>query len=296
MKRLVLLLLFCGGLFMSLAAQKIEVKEPQLVKEAGTEAYYPKFTPDGKTILLTSENYTGLKALNLETKKVNQLTSAAGAGWNTVISDDSKSVCYQEIDITDNNPIGFTTFYSRSLASQEVEQLTPPVAKSDVRPPLGLLKSKAAIKSPVLVYIDEDVKLVIEKDGRKTVVTPNGAEEAYIWPALSPDGKKIVYTVASLEKTFICDLSGKILADLGRLHACQWLNNDWVVGMDDKDDGHVLLSSNLVAVSADGKVKQDLTPVKGKLVAMYPATSPAGDKIAFNTPDGELYIMDVVVK
>jgi len=296
MKKKLILLLFCNGLLMSLAAQKIEVKEPQLVKEAGSEAYYPKFTPDGKTILLTGGSYEGLRAFSLETKKVKQLSSAMGAGWNTVISDDSQSVCYQEIEITENNPIGFTTFYSRSLASQEVEQLTPPVAKSDARPPLGMLKSKAAIKSPVLVYINEDVKLVIEKDGRKIIMTPNGADEAYIWPALSPDGKKIVYTVASLEQTFICDLSGRILAELGRLHACQWLNNDWVVGMDDKDDGHALLSSNLVAVSADGKEKQDLTPAKGKLAAMYPAISPAGDKIAFNTPDGNLYIMDVVVK
>jgi len=296
MKKKFIVLLFCSGVLMSLAAQKIEVKEPQLIKEAGAEAYYPKFTPDGKTILLTSGNYAGLKTFNLETKKVKELTSAMGAGWNTVISDDSKSVCYQEIEITDNNPIGFTTFFSRNLDSQQVEQLTPPVAKSDARPPLQLLKSKAAIKSPVLVYINEDVKLVIEKNGLQVVVTPNGAEEAYIWPALSPDGKKIVYTVASLEKTFICDLSGKILVDLGRLHACQWLNNDWVVGMDDKDDGHVLLSSNLVAVSADGIVKQNLTEVGGKLAAMYPAISPAGDKIAFNTPDGKLYIMDVVVK
>jgi len=296
MKKRLIFVLFCGGILMNLAAQRIEVKEPQQLKEAGTEAYYPKFTPDGKTILFTSGNYVGLKTLNLETKKVNVLTDAVGAGWNTVISDDSKSVCFQKMEITDKDPVGFTTFYSCNLDNRQTQQLTPPVADGAARPPYALLKSKAALKSPVLVYINEDVKLVVEKNGQKTVMTPNGAEEAYIWASLSPDGKKIVYTVASLEKTYICDLSGNVLAGLGRIHACQWLNNNWIVGMNDIDDGHRLLSSNLVAVSADGKIKQELTPYDGKLAAMYPATSPAGNKIAFNTPNGELYIMDVVIK
>ena len=287
--------LFCSGMIMNLAAQKIEVTEPQLVKEAGTESYYPKFTPDGKTILLTSGHYAGLKAFNLEAKKVKVLTDAMGAGWNTVISDDSKSVCFQKVEITEDDPVGFTTFYSGNLEDLQTQQLTPPVSKSDEQPPRKLLRSKAAIKSPVLVYVNEDVKLVVEKNGQQIVMTPNGADEAYIWASLSPNGKKIVYTVASQERTFVCDLSGKVLADLGRLHACQWLNNDWIVAMNDIDDGHVLLSSNLIAISADGKIKQELTDSK-KFAAMYPAASPAGDKIAFNTPTGELYIMDVIVK
>ena len=294
MKQQLIFVLLCSGMIMNLAAQRIEVKEPQLIKEAGAEAYYPKFTPDGKTILLTSGHYEGLKAFNIETKKVKVLTDAMGAGWNTIISDDSKSVCFQKIEITENDPVGFTTFYSGNLENLQTQQLTPPVANSGEQPPRKLLRAKAAITSPVLVYVNDDVKLVVEKNGQQVVMTPNGADEAYIWASLSPDKKRIVYTVASQERTFVCDLSGKVLADLGRLHACQWLNNDWIVAMNDIDDGHKLLSSNLIAITANGKTRQVLTD--GKKLAMYPAASPAGDKIAFNTPTGELYIMDVIVK
>ena len=286
-------MLFCSGLIMNLAAQKIEVKEPQLIKEAGTEAYYPKFTPDGKTIVLTSENYAGLKALSLETKKVEQLTSDLGAGWNLAISDDSKTAYFQKIDYS-SDPWGYTSFHSVNLETRQIQHVMSPMTPSSTRP-LLLMKSKAAIKSPVIVYASEELQLVVEKNGQKTVLTPNGADETYILPQLSPDGKKIVYLASSMEETFICDLSGKILTSLGRLHAPQWLNNDWVVGMNDWDDGHVVLKSNIIGITADGKVKQELTLSDGK-IAMYPAASPAGDKIAFNTIDGKLYIMDIIVK
>jgi len=273
MKRKIIFLLLCGGMFMNLAAQKIEVKEPQLIKEAGAEACYPKFTPDGKTLLLTSENYTGLRALNLQTKKVTQLSSALGAGYNTVVSDDSKTVYYRKIN-PDNSNGSYASFYAKLSKKMSNSQ------------PSG---------KPLIFVYSDDLKIVVENKGKKSILTPNGEDEYYIWVALSPDRTKIVYTVSSQGITFVCDLSGKVLANLGRLNAPQWLSNDWVIGMDDRDDGHVVVSSVIVAVTADGKIRQNLTQAKGK-IAMYPAASPAGDKIAFHTLDGELYIMDVIIK
>jgi Tol biopolymer transport system component len=65
--------------------------------------------------------------------------------------------------------------------------------------------------------------------------------------------------------------------------------------MDDKDDGEKLISSNLVAVSADGKKHQKLTIPNGKM-ALYPAASADGKRIAFTTEKGELYLLTVTVK
>ena len=294
MKRKLIFLLFCSGMLMNLSAQRIEVQEPRLMKEAGTEAYYPKFTPDGKTILLTSANYAGLKTFNLETKKVKQLTPEHGAGWNSVISDDSKTVCFQKIDYS-SDIHGLTSFHICDLETQQIQQISPPEHEVMPTKTLTLMKSKAAIKSQVVAYTNEDLKLVVETNGKKTVLTPNGADESYIWAQLSPDKTKIVYHALYMTETFICDLSGKIVSKLGRVHAPQWLNNNWIVGMNDLDDGHNVLNSNIVAATANGKIKQNLTHPNGK-IAMYPAVSPAGDKIAFNTIDGELYIMDVIIK
>lgn len=258
---------------MNLAAQKIEVKEPQLIKEVGREACYPKFTPDGKTILLTASNYTGLRTFNLQTKKVKQLTSALGAGYNTVVSDDSKTVYYRKIDPNDDNG-SCADFYSKISRK--------------------FLNSRPTSKPLIFVYTD-DLKIVVENKGEKSILTPNGADEYYIWAQLSPDKTKIVYTASTQGKTYICDLSGNIIAGLGKLNAPQWLNNNWVIGMDDKDNGYVVVNSVIVAVTADGKIRQNLTQPFGK-IAMYPAASPTGDKIAFSTLDDELYIMNVVVR
>ena len=291
MKKQLILVLFCSGLMMNLAAQRIEVKNTQLIKETGTGAYYPKFTPDGKAIVFTAEGYEGLKTLNLQTKKLKQLTTDAGAGYSFAISDDSKTVCFRKMDYS--SPDGSPSFYSVNLETQKKQHLLTPTTPGMVRP-VQLMKAKAAIKSPVVAFINEDLQIGLIKNGKTLVLTPNGAEESYLYAALSPDKKKIAYFVSSKNEAFVCDLSGKLLASLGILHAIQWLNNNWVVGMDEKDDGHVVTSSKIVGVTANGKIRQELT--FGENIAMYPAVSPAGDKIAFNTLDGKLYMMNVIVK
>ncbi len=64
--------------------------------------------------------------------------------------------------------------------------------------------------------------------------------------------------------------------------------------MNDIDNGEILLSSSLVAASIDGKVYQTLTTPD--LIAMYPAVSPDGKQIVFNTERGDLYLLNVVLK
>jgi len=294
MKRKLIFVLLCGGIFMNLTAQRIEVKEPQLVKEAGTEAYYPKFTPDGKTILLTAADWAGLKSFDLETKTVRQLTTVASAGLDPVVSDDSKTVIFQKMDYS-VNPWGARSYHSFDMKTQQAQQVVSPLIPAETKP-LTLMKSKAGIKSSIIVHISQDLQIVVERNGQQTILTPNGADQPYIWAVLSPDQTKIAYVAPWMgeEDAFVCDLQGNVLANLGKVNAPQWLDNDWVVGMDDKDDGHVITGSDIVGATANGKVRQKLT--SGEKAAMYPAVSPDGKKIAFNTLEGELYIMEVIVK
>ncbi|MBQ7940997.1 MAG: hypothetical protein IJ328_01425, partial [Muribaculaceae bacterium] len=61
--------------------------------------------------------------------------------------------------------------------------------------------------------------------------------------------------------------------------------------MNDIDDGSVVTASKLVAAKVDGSVRQDLTQVSS--MAMYPSVAGNGSRIAFSTPDGELFIINV---
>ena len=90
-------------------------------------------------------------------------------------------------------------------------------------------------------------------------------------------------------------MEGDNVVSLGKLSSPVWLDNQWIVGMDDKDDGEKLLSSVLVAVTVDGKIRQTIETPEGKM-AMYPAASADGKRIACNTENGELFIIDLLIK
>ena len=61
--------------------------------------------------------------------------------------------------------------------------------------------------------------------------------------------------------------------------------------MEDKDDGHKLLSSEIFAVSPDGKMIVPLTSTPG-LHEMYPQCSPKENKIVCSTSDGNIVILE----
>lgn len=88
MVRLFSLLLF-SFIFTAVSAQFIEVQliEKQDVPVAGG-AFYPKFSPDGSYLLLTSVNYSGLQKWEPASRKLQKLTDEPGAGYAARISDD----------------------------------------------------------------------------------------------------------------------------------------------------------------------------------------------------------------
>ena len=116
---------------------------------------------------------------------------------------------------------------------------------------------------------------------------------------VSPDKTKMLYHLVG-KGTFICDLDGTILASHGKLNAPKWLTDQIIVGMDDKDDGDRVSSSEIVACSVATGKRIDLTSTAERN-EMYPypfpnGKKPNGKKIAFRTPEGELYIMKIKVR
>ena len=146
--------------------------------------------------------------------------------------------------------------------------------------------------SPAVAAI-EDRQLVLYRDGERTVLSPNGTERSYIWPSISPDNRHIVYVVAG-KGTYVSTLDGKQVTYIGRLNAPVWLGNNWIVGMNDKDNGEYVTSSSIVVTDIEGNHYQVLTDTDK--LAMFPAASADGSRIAFNTDRGEVYVMQVRIK
>jgi Tol biopolymer transport system component len=301
MKKLLLLILLIGQ---SVLAQQIEIKSTELVKATESGGFYfAQFSPKGTYLLASSANYAGLTQIMLATQEVKILTQEPGAGYDVKISADESTVLFKKTEFIKN--LRYTSLYQYSFTDSKTvkianavrEKLTPVFVQN--KP--AFVKGKSLVKdanitdSEITSFINiEDKKMALYKGSSKKILTPNGENESYFWASVSPDGKRIVYTTA-IKGTFVCNIDGSNSVSLGKINAPVWLNNQWIVGMDDKDDGTAILSSSLVASTIDGKVRQTL-PTPSIKIALYPAASPDGKKIVFNTGNGEIYLMNITIK
>jgi Tol biopolymer transport system component len=90
---------------------------------------------------------------------------------------------------------------------------------------------------------------------------------------------------------FVCDLTGNVKAMLGRRSAPEWTRDGaWIVFMDDRDDGHRILSSDLYALRPDGSEVTRLTD-DDSVIEMYPHCSPSDNLIVFNSLEGNVYLL-----
>jgi hypothetical protein len=121
----------------------------------------------------------------------------------------------------------------------------------------------------------------------------NEPDIRYIWVSLSPNNKMILFTAAG-KGTYVSDLNGKIIAKLGYLNAPVWYDDNFVVGMEDTDDGHVVTASKIMIKAINGKIKTQLSLPQH--IAMHPTASAQSGKVVFHTLDGTLQIVELTIK
>jgi len=300
MKKILLVFALIGQIAF---AQKIDVQSVVVINnsEAGG-CYYPSFSPAGDYLLATSENYAGLKQYTFADKSIKTLTKDAGAGYGVQISADGNTILYKKNEFVKNLRHSSLVSYSRQTGKQQQlvaptrEDLTSRFAANKPQFVRGktLVATNITRTESTPVICIEDQKMVLYTSTGRKIITPNGTQASYIWPSISPNGKYIAYTVAS-KGTYVCKIDGTSPVSIGKLNAPRWINNQWLVGMDDKDDGQKLISSTIQAVNINGKIRQTLPTPTGKN-AMYPVASTDGSRIAFNTDKGELYLLTITVK
>ena len=255
----------------------------------------------GDFLLLTADDNSGLTKLDLSTGKAQNITRAAGAGYDARVSPDGKRVVYRENSFTSGH-LRMVSLRSINLGSGQSRELVAPTRNlqgvginNQAALPVTRgqvtakgFEDKVSDKSGVVLSINNR-QLMISRSGKTRNLSPNGKDKSYLWPSLSPDGTKILYYVGA-EGAFVCNLDGSNVKSLGMMRAPQWWDDSTVVGMYDQDDGEFVYASRIVATNLKGD-KQSLTP--DSLIAMYPKVSAQAGKIAFSTPDGKAYIINV---
>ena len=255
-------------------------------------------SPKGDYILVTTDYNYGLTKYDLSTGATQVISQSQGAGFDAQISADGQSVVYREKST--KNHLQMTAVKSKNLATGVEQQVVKPtrnlqgvaidgntavavnngkVAKK------AIADGKAQVNSPVLST--KNFIMYITRGGKTTELAPLGKGYRYIWASLSPDASKVLFCCSG-KGAYVCNLDGSGLVSLGNYRAPKWMGNDMVVAMDCQDNGEVFTSSEILVLDLNG-TKQVLTG--DDVIAMYPL--PADGKIAFSTPTGEAYIINL---
>lgn len=281
---------------------KVSSIEPlNLNQEKDQVAQAVAISPQGDYLLLSSDAKQGLVKVDLATRAATTLTTDQGAGSEVSISDDGQTVVYSEMSFKNKRrhqavkSIDLTNGKKQTLvkASRHQQGFTlengTAATVTDGKMKVHALKKGAAktMERPVLSRYH--LKLYITRNGQTTQLAPNGADERYIWASLSPDGNRVLYYVSG-KGAFVCDIDGSNVIAMGDLTAPKWWDDNTIVGMDETDDEYVITASAIVARTLDGQ-EQRLTG--DKFIATYPLPASQGGKIAFSTPDGEIYLINV---
>ncbi|MBR5332267.1 MAG: hypothetical protein IKV32_03065 [Muribaculaceae bacterium] len=259
---------------------------------SGTKVSTAQLSHSGEWVVISHQTTLGLDKIDLATSKVSHICDN-GIGFDLKISSDDNTVIFRESNYgTDKHR--YTTLKSVNIANGATQVVSP--ATRDTRAFAGAtaktLKANAGsinASAALPVASINRGSMYITKNGVTTLVAPQGVEgKSYLWPQVSPDGKKILYFVVG-EGCFVCNIDGSNPVAQGVLRASVWYDNNIIVGMDHKDDGVKTTSSKLIAKNINSNTTQVLTSTSVK--AMYPSTG--NGKISFVTPEGELFLLNV---
>ena len=273
-------MLFVAACLMSLAAsaQVLEVvsmhKLPVPVK---AEMKVAGVSPEGDYILFTTGTNRGLQRYDLESQTMTVLSTAEGAGYNVQVSNDGKEVVYRETSLNRNH-LRENKFVRMNMYNER---------RNTIARAQRSMKEMATTDAQITVTIENRL-IALTRNGKTTILAPNGQNASYIWPSVSPDGTKICYYVCG-NGCWVANIDGSNPQYIG--HKCQaakWYDNNTLVAMATYDDGHFTTASSIVLYTLDGK-KQVLT--NDSMIAMYPYA--AKNAIAFSTIEGETYLLNV---
>ena len=281
-------------------AQNVKiVRHEQLLKGIESQCYNPVLSADGQKVLFTQSDYEGLKVYNLENDAVTTLSEDYMAGFAPVFSKDGKSVYFLSQTIEDMlvyrsmKKVNLDGTGMEFVADKSRGMLHPVAVDGGVAAISDNgRKLKSMNKGGTYVY-STGKEIVVMCNGVEKKITPVPTNYTYLWESLSPDGTKILF-YAGGRGAYVCDLDGNVVASLGKYTSPAWCGNNYVVAVNATHDGHQYETSQIGLLKADNSYKKELTTPAS--MSMHPTASVSGDRIAYNTIDGRLFIMDLKIK
>lgn len=293
------LLIIAAACSLAATAQQVEItSRQQLLRGVESGISNPVLSADGQKLLFTQTDYKGLKLYDIAGNVTTTITTDDMAGFQPVFSRDGKSVYYlsqTREDMRVYREVKNFNLEARTSATvtEKARGMQAPVAVDGGFAAISDngRKLKADRKGGTYVYA-RGAELIVVRNGAERKLQPVATDHTYMWESLSPDGKKILF-YAGGKGAYVCDLDGNVLASLGRYTAPRWAGNDYVVAENATSDGHQYESCQVMLLKADGSFKYAVT--KPETMTMNPSASADGSRIAYNTIDGRLFVVDIKI-
>lgn len=253
----------------------------QDIQKLNIKGYHAKFIDD-TYLLLSRNNFTGLYVYSLLDGSIKVLSDQLSSGSDHY-------VC--------GNNIYFSTSQGVVVCNSSGEYFRLASLDNSLSAMDVALKEKAGyswkffneILSAKPVNKLEDIEISYFW-GNKKITDPIGANSSYLSADISPSGDRILIKKYG-GNAFILNYDGEVLSDLGYMEHPAWLNDEEVVYQLSEDDGHYLFKSDIFIYDIKSGRTQNLT-IDFEGIALEPSPDPSGQKILFNTAEGELFIIN----
>jgi hypothetical protein len=251
--------------------QELSSWQNQRVEKLTVKGYFPQFA-DHQTLLYSSNNYKGLWIYSLTENTATQISDEAGAGYMPVITGDT--VIFQVKSRVKRLEMALVS------TQKVIEQFNSNLS------PQRYLEKQFAVTKPYASVAPNLLSIQIVMKEKQYEVAPNGTKN-YLNASLSPNGEKLLYEVSGGE-AHIADLAGNIKTSLGKIDAPKWVGNMQILYTSRKDDGMQTTSSQIYILDIENDTTFLLTDLN---MIENPSSSPSGDIIVANTPDGDIYLI-----
>jgi len=284
-----------------LSSQTITVERSYRLFDDGQRGFHPVFNADGNLMVFTSEKFAGLKVYNFSDRSIITVSDEEGVGFDPVFGENNriffKTTVYQ-------SRLRHSGVKSFDLQTRNVREVLEPRRDLKQLQSFGdgvmvadgnrlLRASFQRNESAVPPYVwSEGQNLNIHRNGRSERLNPIENANGYIWTSLSPN-KQMILSHAIGKGTIVTDLNGNIIASFGELLAPVWYGDDFVVGMYNQDDGHVITESQIIMKSINGSISRQLSPPNK--FAMQPAASASANRVVYSTETGEMYVLELKI-
>lgn len=212
----------------------------------------PKISPDGLQLMLTRPGYNGVYVMPMRggTPKLVVSANAWTAKWTPE----------GNIELREEDTIKTYSVDGTLLSTVKHDPSADPI------------------------YFENDTIYARSQPG--AAGTPlTGSEDRYFNPVASPDGKKIVYSgLVSGLYVANADGSGKPVY-LGPGNSPQWTPDGGLLFEHARDDGHVVVESDVIAMDASLGERSNLTE-GSDAVSRQPSIGPDGRTVAYDAEDG----------